>query len=267
MLLNWYQVFDAGTRHLVRRQGNKNTGETQFVPTITLGCVAQRTTALSPGHPWLRDKHPEFQTEVSWLLAHLIAEAHEQNFNAILQRGDAEARAQELANVEATASQFSEGFKSMLKSLMLNTADQNADIDIQHDIALIWSFKDPLMKEGWYDRNLEPDEVIEILRRTVAGRTCFWSSDGSFGLGPANMELEDVVVAIPSCPTPHILRPKVAKTAKLNNTLSKWLRKLGKISDNTSEDEYTLVGDCYIHDYAPDDMFQNVKNVSRLHIV
>lgn len=267
ILLNWYQVFETGTKDLTRRQGNKNTSNGQFVSAITLGCVTQRTTALSPDHPWLRDKHPDFETEVSWLLAHLIAETREENLNAILQRGDAGARAQELASIESTASQVSEGFKSTLKSLTLNTADRNADIDIQHDIALIWSFKDPLMKEGWYDRNLEPDEVVEILRRTIAGRTCFWNDDGSFGLGPASMELEDIVVAIPSCPTPYVLRPAVAETAKSEKTSSKWVRRLGKTSDNSSEDEYTLVGDCYIHDYAPDDMFQKVKDISQLHIL
>ncbi|KAH3999831.1 hypothetical protein HBI25_123300 [Parastagonospora nodorum] len=267
ILLNWYNVFEAGKINLVKHPGNKDDSSSQFVSAITLGCVVQRTTALSPDHPWLRDKHPDFETEVSWLLAHLIAEAREETLNATLQRGDAEVRAQELANIEAAASQVSEGLKSILKSLMLDTADRNAELDIQHDITLIWSFKDPLMKEGWYDRNLEPDEVVEILRRTIAGRTCFWSGDGSFGLGPASMELGDVVVAIPSCPTPYVLRPKLAETAKPEQKSNKWSRTFGRATDDDNEDEYTLVGDCYIHDYAPEDLFQRPKQISRFHIV
>jgi hypothetical protein len=52
----------------------------------------------------------------------------------------------------------------------------------------------------------------DALCRTMMGRTCFWSTDGSFGLGPAEMQPENIVVAIPRRPTPYVLRPNSGKS-------------------------------------------------------
>jgi hypothetical protein len=276
ILLDWYQTFESGAKEVTKRLQSKSATDNEFVSTITLGTVAQRTTALSPDHPWLRDKHPDYQTDVPWLLAHLISETldngpHRSEVSRSYAMGflgsDAQTEAQKIIDIEAKASQISVGLKTVLKSLMLNTTNCNADIDIQHDIALIWSFKDPFAKEGWYDRNLEPDEVVEILRRTIAGRTCFWTSDGTFGLGPATMQAGDIIVAVPSCLTPYVLRPKAGDAATPTRSSSLWRRKLGKPSDEIVQGPYTLVGDCYIHDYAPVDVFKQHKELRKFHVV
>lgn len=268
ILVEWYTMFESTSKTLAQSRERQDTLVTQFLSTISLGTIAQRTSALSPDHPWLRDKHPDLTTDVSWLLAHLIDEARNVVTAAPRSGSEGEAKGAKTIDIETKASCIPEGLQAILKSLMLDTSGRDSDIDIQHDITLVWSFKDPFMKEGWYDRNLEPDEVVEILRRTIAGRTCFWSTGGSFGLGPAGMEPGDIVVAIPSCPTPYVMRPKAVGVAIPAKTSSSWSRKLGRSTDETvSEGPYTLIGDCYIHDFKPDSIFRTQKDFDRLQIV
>jgi hypothetical protein len=268
ILEQWYTTFEIGSKNPARPYKSKNTSLSQFLTTISLGTIAQRTSALSPDHPWLRDKHPDLATDVPWLLAHLIDTAQDVVPAAPRSASNEEAKKKRIAAIEARASRISDGLKSILKSLMLDTSSRNSDIDIQHDITLIWSFKDPFMNEREYDRNLEPDEVVEILRRGIAGRTCFWSSDGSFGLGPAGMQPGDVVVAIPPCPTPYVLRPATAAanlTAKSSNSL---FGRLGRPHvEGHNGTSYTLIGDCYIHDFEGKTVLERQREFCKMRIV
>ncbi|KAL5115586.1 hypothetical protein ACEQ8H_006562 [Pleosporales sp. CAS-2024a] len=217
IILAWFQLLQSGPHARATNPGSRCD---VFVSTITLGTIVQRTNNLSPDHPWLRDKHPDYETDVSWLVAYLIsadqkrghALASEQQAQTTI--GDAQDKARDITMIETAASKLPEEFRNAFKNLMLiNKVNRHMAIDIQNDINLIWSFKEPLTNEAWYDRNLEPNEVLDIITRTIAGRTCFWTRDGAFGIGPAAMQSGDVVVAFPSCNTPYILRPKASGVA------------------------------------------------------
>jgi hypothetical protein len=268
ILEQWYETFKTSAKNSAYPYGSKDRLASRFLSVISLGTIAQRTSALSPDHPWLRDKHPDLATNVPWLLAHLIEEARGVLPAAARSGSEDEAKKTKVSYIEARASRMPEGLKSILRSLMLDTSSRNPDINIQHDITLIWSFKDPFMKEREYDRNLEPDEVVEILRRAIAGRTCFWSNDGSFGLGPARMEPDDVVVAIPSCPTPYVLRPEAAADATPAESSSSLSRRLSRSEGKRSKEaSYTLIGDCYIHDFEANTFFEGQKDFCRMKII
>ncbi|KAF2825730.1 HET-domain-containing protein [Ophiobolus disseminans] len=250
LLQDWYSFFDRNASKGSRRPASKEKLGNQFIATVTLGAVAKRVNALSPGHPYLFDAHSEQSPDVTSVLAHLIHEAR-------LTHGSDSKILKDKNGNQATASKSLESLNDALKNLTYGSPTSR--FDLRYDANSLWGSADhPLSNEDPYARNLQPSEFAEIMCRTVAGRTCFWSSDGSFGLSPANMETGDVIVAIPTCPTPYVLRPKSAKSP------IKWLKGLSSPSD---DEYYKLVGDCYVHDFEPEEVFGNGKDLRRLQIV
>jgi hypothetical protein len=289
LLKDWYAIFESNASKSARRSSSPDALARQFISTITLGTVVKRSNTLGPDHPWLHDEYSEEVPGISTILAHLIHEETELDSAAAwLGRAetptslDAQAKVDELIermansaitepqntgvkitematspsqthalespNTQAKVSEIPTGLKDTLKYLTYTPSSLLPNL--HYDKKSIWgSVKHSLSEEGDYGQNLEPKEVVEILCRSVAGRTCFWSSDGSFSLGPANMEIGDVVVAIPSCPSLYVLREKVADTEEGDRI------------------EYALVGDCYVHDFKPDDISEGEDVLQQFRIV
>jgi hypothetical protein len=95
----------------------------------------------------------------------------------------------------------------------------------------------------------------------MMGRTCFWSTDGSVSLGPTETKPGDIVVAIPRCPTPYMLRPE-SGTSKTS-----WFRRLAISKDKIADERrYTLIGDCYVHGFKSDTVFEGKYKMHTLRI-
>ncbi|KAH7384207.1 heterokaryon incompatibility protein-domain-containing protein [Phaeosphaeria sp. MPI-PUGE-AT-0046c] len=183
------------------------------------------SVVLGPDHPWLRDAYAEDTPGVSWTLAHLIREAREKNSEA------AWASQAATMDVQALASRTPEGLKDILKHLTYRTP------------------ADPSL----YGKPLAPTELVDVISRSTAGRTCFWTENGAFGLGPAGTKSGDIVVALPKSPFPYVLRPKATYPVEPPRSSRNWFKKLGKgKEDGIGTKEYTLIGDCYMHGFDRD---------------
>jgi hypothetical protein len=278
LLKDWYTIFESYPRTLGQPPLSTDALARQFVSTLTLGTVVKRSNALGPDHPWLHEEYSEDVPGMSSILAHLIHEEHSMNC-AAAQMGTAEAptnlafeaKVAELTERMATSTikpqsslpdnfsagppteksptpghndpssrstEVPSGLKDTLKYLTYTPSSLLPNL--HYDKKSLWgSVKHSLADEGDYGPNLEPHEVIEILCRAIAGRTCFWSNDGSFGLGPAHMQPGDVVVAIPACPCLYVLRTKTTKGAQEEER-------------DGGATQYVLMGDCYVHDFEPE---------------
>jgi hypothetical protein len=267
LLKDWHTIFESNLSISAHGPSSPDALARHFISTITLGTVVKRSNALGPDHPWLHDEYSDEMPGVSSILAHLIHEERDMKSAAAWLRRDeaptnlasqakvdeltermatgtqvaevttpeAQTHVIELPNTQERASELPTGLKDTLKYLTYTPSSLLPNL--HYDKRSIWgSVKHSLSEEGDYGQNLEPKEVVEILCRSVAGRTCFWSSDGAFSLGPANMELGDVVVAVPSCPSLYVLRARGARP------------------EGAGQTEYMLVGDCYLHDFKPDDI-------------
>jgi hypothetical protein len=173
----------------------------------------------------------------------------------------------QIKDVKAMASEVPEGLKNILKSLTYSSAAAKSDFRLGANSS--WGLgNDEDDDENLHGRPLEPSHLVEVLCRATAGRTCFWSSEGSFGLGPANMEPGDIIVAIPACPTPYILRPAPTNATASSKSSRSWLKKLGKGKDDSvSEKNYVLVGDCYVHGFEPDKSTEREADLCRFRII
>jgi hypothetical protein len=89
-----------------------------------------------------------------------------------------------------------------------------------------------------------PQDFIRVLQHTIGGRKCFFTDDGTFGFGPADMEPGDIIISVPTGYTPYVLRP-VRWNWSARNLVMTAKRLL-------NHSYYTVVGDCYIHSFAPD---------------
>jgi hypothetical protein len=265
LLKDWYTLFESYPSKLGRPPLSTDALARQFISTLTLGTVVKRSNALGPDHPWLHNEYSKDVPGISSILAHLIHEEHSVNATAA-QMDTAEklvdaafaAKAAELTERMANStiepqnalpdsssvapstdeSEVPRGLKDTLKYLTYTPSSLLPNL--HYDKKSLWgSLKHSLADEGDYGPNLEPHEVVEILCRAIAGRTCFWSNDGSFGLGPAHMESGDVVVAIRSCPCLYVLRATAMEGAE-------------EREEDGGATEYVLVGDCYVHDFGPE---------------
>ncbi|KAI8941553.1 hypothetical protein NX059_002768 [Plenodomus lindquistii] len=248
LLQDWYAVYERNPTKSSRRRELQDTSADQFIATISLGTIQKQANAFGPSRPQSANSFPtDGMSRVTGILAHLICEDRDMNTDAPWKTSDQ-------AKMQAAAAKISEGLKDALKSLA--HGPPTAIFDPRPDLSLDY----PPPNEKTHSRNLAPAELTEILCRTIAGRTCFWSSDGSFGLGPANMEPGDVVVAIPTCPTPYVLRPKSSRSP---------LALLKSLGSSTSNDDevYKLVGDCYIHSFDAVETFEDGKTVKRIQLV
>jgi hypothetical protein len=309
LLKDWYTIFESNGSKSARRASAPDALARQFISTITLGTVVKRSNALGPDHPWLHDAYSEDVPGVSSILAHLVHEEREMNSAAAWMgkvdaptNADFQAKVTELTELMANtgnldtqapglqdtdfattptrkhmaggtdsgtkASEVPGGLKDTLKYLTYTPSSLLPNL--HYDKKSIWgSVKHSLADEGDYGQNLEPKEVVEILCRAVAGRTCFWTSDGTYCLGPANMEQGDVVVAIPSCPSLYVLRSKSVKSTEEAGLSRSWSRKLRKVNDeeDVSQTKFVLVGDCYVHDLKPENIGEGEKVLRQFHIV
>jgi hypothetical protein len=278
LLRDWYTIFESYPSKLGRPPLSTDGLARQFISTLTLGTVVKRSNALGPDHPWLHNEYSKDVSDMLSILAYLIHEEHTMT-SAAAQIDSAEeptdpafgAKAAELTERMANSTiepltalpdssnvaphtdksrstgisepksnsvEVPSGLKDTLKYLTYTPSSLLPNL--HYDKKSLWgSVKHSLADEGDYGPNLEPHEVVEILCRAIAGRTCFWSNDGSFGLGPAHIQSGDVVVAIPSCPCLYVLRAKATEGA------------LDKEGDGSVR-EYVLVGDCYVHDFEPE---------------
>ena len=254
LLQDWYSVFDRNISKSARRT-SPDTVANQFIKTLTLGAVGKRTNAPSLGHPSLNDDYSEETPGVTPILAHLFRESRDMNTDAPWSRKDQ-------ADLRATAAKMPDGLTDALKNLTYAPSSPFSDPRPASNALSSpdsTSFLSPKgHTEDPYARNLRAPELVDLLCRTIAGRTVFWNSDGAFGLGPANVEPGDVVVAIPACPTPYVLRPKGASSPLA------WIKGLGASGD---EEVYKLVGDCYVQDFEPGEGFANGRALKRLQIV
>jgi hypothetical protein len=254
LLKDWYTIFESYPNSTERSPPFTDALARQFISTLTLGTVVKRSNALGPDHPWLHDAYSEDVPGVSSILAHLVREERSlQSATDSVEVPTNETDVAELMECLANSNleshphtnpfEVPSGLNDTLKYLTYTPSSLLPNL--HYDKKSIWgSVKHSLADEGDYGQNLEPKEVVEILCRAVAGRTCFWSSDGSFGLGPAHMEVGDLIVAVPDCPSLYVLRPK-AKDAT----------------------EYVLVGDCYVHDFKPEDVGQGERSQEQFCIV
>lgn len=225
LLQNWYNTFQLVPKNTIHETNAGNHYRNQFISTITLGIVEISSVVLGPDHPWLRDVYAEDTPGVSWTLAHLIREAREKNSEAAWASNATQ------ANVQQLASQVPEELKEILKLLTYRTPS------------------DPSL----YGKPLAPHELVDVICRSTAGRTCFWTSDGAFGLGPAGMKTGDILIALPGSSFPYVLRPTAMNPVEPSKTSRNWFKKLGKGKDDgAGQTEYTLVGDCYIHGFDED---------------
>jgi hypothetical protein len=95
---------------------------------------------------------------------------------------------------------------------------------------------------GLFDES--PQDFIRVLQHTTGGRRCFLTDDGTLGFGPADMEPGDIIVSFPTGYTPYVLRPFRWDWSSEN---------LGMAAKGLlNRSYYTVVGDCYMHSFAPD---------------
>lgn len=237
LLQSWYNTFRIDAKSHAQPSNTMNQLGNQFISTITLGAVEISSVVLGPDHPWLRDAYAEDTPGVSWTLAHLIREAREKNSEA--------AWASEAAstNVQALASQTPEELKSILKHLTYRTPSH----------------------QNLYGKPLAPAELVEVICRSTAGRTCFWTGNGLFGLGPAGMQSGDIIVAVSGSSFPYVLRPTATNSVEPPKSSRNWFKKIGKSKDeDAGHKEYTLVGDCYVYGFGED---QVTGRASLFHVV
>ncbi|KAH7067441.1 heterokaryon incompatibility protein-domain-containing protein [Paraphoma chrysanthemicola] len=253
LLQEWYGVFDHGVRKASRRPGSREGIAELFISTMSLGTVTKRTNALSPDQPWRYDPHAEHSPGLTSILAQLIREERDLNSDAAWTNKDE-------ADLQAKASRVSEGLKAVFQDLAYGPSP--LQFDLRSDTTSVFSSGDQTpTSESSQGRNVQAREFIEILCRTVAGRTCFWTNEGSFGLGPANMEPGDLIVAIPTCPTPYVLRPKGGKP------LASLLRGLSVSSEGSAVKRSGLIGDCYVHDFDSEEIFLGKTDIRTFNIV
>jgi hypothetical protein len=259
LLQDWYSIFESTSSKSSHGSKTNDAVGDPFISTVSLGAVAVRTNDLSPDHPWLRDAHLEHTPGVSSTLALLIREARE--MNSVSQwMNDGEALAK--AKVQATASKVPSNLKSMLSALTYSPRK------LLNDTSSWNSEDDEEIGETISGHPVPPDHLVQILCQATGGRTCFWTKEGSFGLGPANMETGDVVVAVPVCPIPYMLRPKPRKTTEEPKSSKSWLKKLGRQKhESPSEEVYTLVGDCYLHGFEFDRRSEHDKDLRTYTII
>jgi hypothetical protein len=170
-------------------------------------------------------------------------------------------------DVKTMASEISEGLKGILKSLTYSSSEMQLGLRLSANP--LWGLGiDVNSGKNLRGRPLEPSQLVEVLCRATAGRTCFWSSEGLFGLGPANMEPGDIIVAIPACPTPYVLRPISTNSTTSVKSSRSWLKKFGKAKDDSASlEEYTLVGDCYVHGFEPDKVTERERSLCQFRVV
>lgn len=240
LLQSWYNTYQLVPKSTLHETSVRNHHGNQFISTVTLGAVEISSVVLGPDHPWLRDVYAEDTPGVSWTLAHLIREAREKNSEA------AWASQASIVNVQELASQIPKELREILRHL---------------------TYRNP-SDTSLYGKPLAPAELVEVICRSTAGRTCFWTNDGAFGLGPAGMRSGDILVALPGSTSPYVLRPTTVtpvNPVEPPKTSRNWFKKIGKSrEDGVGQREYTLVGDCYIHGFDED---QVTGRASSFHIV
>lgn len=98
------------------------------------------------------------------------------------------------------------------------------------------------VRMNWFGRILRALD-LEAGRRfdrsaqiSARPRSIFITDEGSMGVGPPNLEGDDIICVLYGGPTPYTLRP------------------------TSTPDEYTFLGDCYIHGWMHGEALQKSED-------